>query len=67
MENLFDQLFVLPSKEIDEPNFNNKDKVHDWKNYVPEDWIKNWEKFSYKEKQIIYILTQERADAEEWD
>lgn len=49
------------------PNFNNKRRVHDWKNYVPYNWAKNWNEFTEREKKIIAILCDEQADREEWD
>jgi len=49
------------------PEFDKKTKVHDWRNYVPDDWVKNWEQFGYREKKIIAIMAEMQADKEEWD
>jgi hypothetical protein len=52
---------------IDKPEFENKDKVHDWRNYVPYEWQNNWEQFTQRERQIIAVMAQTQADKEEWD
>ena len=52
---------------INNPNFKNAAKVHDWRNYVPCDWQKNWEQFTERERQIIAVMAQSQADKEEWD
>jgi hypothetical protein len=49
------------------PDFCKKSKVHDWKNYVPENWAKNWNEFTEREKKIIAVLCAGQADKEEWD
>jgi hypothetical protein len=52
---------------INNPDFKNAAKVHDWRNYVPCDWQKNWEQFTERERQIIAVMAQSQADKEEWD
>lgn len=42
-------------------------KVHDWRNYVHDEWIKNWGHMSKESRTIIAIMAEERASAEEWD
>jgi hypothetical protein len=49
---------------INNPDFKNAAKVHDWRNYVPCDWQKNWEQFTQKiaaHEEIGYICPLERA------
>lgn len=53
--------------DIENPDFKNTSKVHDWRNYVPYDWQKNWEQFTERERQIIAVMAQSQADKEEWD
>lgn len=53
--------------DIENPDFKNTSKVHDWRNYVPYDWQKNWEQFTERERQIIAVMAQSKADKEEWD
>ena len=66
--NLFqDYTAELSMIDINNPDFENKSKVHDWRNYVPYDWQKNWEQFTERERQIIAVMAQSQADKEEWD
>lgn len=66
--NLFKEYVeILSGININKPDFENKQKVHDWRNYVPYDWQKNWEEFTERERQIIAVMTQTQAENEEWD
>jgi hypothetical protein len=53
--------------DIHNPDFKNKSKVHDWRNYVPYDWRNNWEQFTERERKIIAVMAQIQADKEVWD
>lgn len=53
--------------DITKPDFENNSKTHDWRNYVPYDWQKNWEQFTKRERQIIAVMAQSQADKEDWD
>jgi hypothetical protein len=53
--------------DIDNPKFEEKTKVHDWRNYVPYDWHKNWNEFTERERKIIVIMAEMQADSENWD
>ena len=66
--NLFqDYTAELSMIDIENPDFKNTSKVHDWRNYVPYDWQKNWHLFTERERQIIAVMSQSQADKEEWD
>lgn len=66
--NLFqDYTAELSMIDINKPDFQNTSKAHDWRNYVPCDWQKNWEQFTERERQIIAVMAQSQADKEEWD
>ncbi len=51
-------------KDID---FKNKSRVHEWKNYVQDFYVKNWQDLTYRERVIIYCEAEYQADKEEWD
>lgn len=53
--------------DLGSPEFEKRTKVHDWRNYVPENWIKNWGLFTHQEKQIIATMAEMQAEGEEWD
>jgi|LakMenEpi03Aug12_release.lakeMendotaPanAssembly.Ray.scaffolds.fasta_scaffold4876919_1 hypothetical protein len=66
--NLFqDYTSELSFIDIDNPKFEEAGKVCDWRNYVPYDWQKNWNELTTRERQIIAVMAQMRADNEEWD
>ena len=66
--NLFkDYTTKLSMIDIDNPDWKNISKVHDWKNYVPYDWQENWQDFTERERKIIAVMAQSQADKEEWD
>ncbi len=66
--NLFETFTTeLSFVDILNPDFKNRTKVMDWRNYVPFDWQENWNKFSIRERKIIAVMAQMQADKEEWD
>lgn len=66
--NLFqDYTAELSMIDINNPDFENTSKVHDWRNYVPYEWQKNWKELTERERQIIVVMAQSEADQEEWD
>lgn len=42
-------------------------KVHDWRNYVSDYLIVNWQKLTHRERCIIYCYAKRQADNEEWE
>ena len=60
------QEILKTEEEIENPNFKKTSKFHDWKNYVG-DFEYFWSELTLREKQIIYVLAKQQADAEYWD
>ena len=60
------QDILKTGEEVENPNFKQKSKVHDWKNYVG-DFEYFWDELTLREKQIIYVLAEQQANAEYWD
>lgn len=52
---------------LEDPKFEETGKVHDWRNYIPDEFIEEWEQLTLREKQIIYILAEKQASNEEWE
>jgi len=48
-------------------DFNNKDRIHDWKNYVPDELALSCNDLTVREKNIIKILCDDFAKREEWE
>lgn len=50
------------------PDWNNRTRVHDWKNYVETEYLENmWEVFDDNQKKVLAYNFQLVADQEEWD
>lgn len=52
---------------LENPKFEEAGKVHDWRNHVPEEFEKEWDNLTLREKQIIHFMAEKEADREEWD
>ena len=49
------------------PQFDKATRVHDWRNYVPQEFKDKWDDFTLREKEIIFKMAEIQADNEEWD
>lgn len=49
------------------PDWNDKRRCHDWRNYISEELREIWETFTLEQKRIIARNAQNIADKEEWD
>lgn len=52
---------------LQNPEFEKASKIHDWRNYVPDEFEKEWNNLTLREKQIIFVLADKQASEEEWD
>lgn len=52
---------------INEDNFSNGEKIHDWRKYIDSDFVEHWKELTWREKGILFIQAQRRAADEEWD
>lgn len=52
---------------LQKPEFEKATKVHDWRNYVPDEFEKEWDNLTLREKQIIFVLADKQAFEEEWN
>lgn len=52
---------------LETPDFKNRKEVHDWKNYVPKELIKDWLELTNRERKIIYTMAEIQANDEDWD
>ena len=55
------------SKTIRKPNFKEKGKCHDWKNYIPDFISDDWENLTLKEKFYIWVVAENAAGKKSWD
>ena len=49
------------------PDWTNKGKVHDWKNYANDGLIEIWDNFTQEQKRVIAKNLQDVADQEKWE
>jgi hypothetical protein len=48
-------------------NIDNKSRVHDWRNHVPQAIIDIWDELTEREQKLIAITAERGADNEYWD
>lgn len=56
-----------PPIDFSKPDFESRQKTHDWKNYASEDLALIWDTFTEHQKTIIAASLQSAADREDWD
>jgi hypothetical protein len=67
LENLIDATDREAMRAIDYPHWDRKERVCDWRNYVPDLVQKSWDHLSLETKLIVYCMAEQQASAEEWD
>lgn len=55
------------SKDLSHPAFDKATKVHDWRNYVIDEYKEKWHQLSYQTRLAIYDHCDNMAAREEWD
>lgn len=50
-----------------EPDWKRADRVHDWRNYIPEPLRERWTGLSEETRFVAACMAQQQADGEEWD
>ena len=50
-----------------EPDFEEKNRIHNWKNYIPSQFKKVWPELTIEIKLSFYIMAELQASAEDWD
>jgi hypothetical protein len=53
--------------DLNNPDFENIERIHDWRNYVPDEWRPCWNDFTNVERQIIFVMANIQAENEEWE
>ncbi len=55
------------SLDLDNPKFEEANKVHDWRNYVPDVVADQWEYLSEETKKVVFIMADAQAQNEVWE
>lgn len=53
--------------DVNNPQFEKAGKIHDWRNYVPQEIENIWENLSLKERILVAFMAEKQATNEEWD
>jgi hypothetical protein len=48
-------------------DFSNTNRVHNWRNYVPDHFISEWGNLSEEVKLAVFLMAESRSNREEWD
>ncbi|WP_228745558.1 recombinase RecA [Klebsiella quasipneumoniae] len=59
--------YIITPEDYFSPDWENKEKVHDWKNYASDGLIRIWGDFTLEQKLVIAQSLQKAADLEEWE
>lgn len=57
----------MTEEEFANPDWNNKNRVHDWKNYVREELKVMWPSFTLEQRRVIAENMDNIASDEGWD
>lgn len=52
---------------LDQPHFDKARRVHDWRNYIPDEIREVWSSMTVESRVVTYILAEKQANAEDWD
>lgn len=52
---------------LDNPDWEDKREVHNWKNYVPSYAKRNWTRLSLETRALVFCMTSKLAHNEDWD
>jgi hypothetical protein len=54
-------------ENVDNPDWEHRQKIHDWRNHIPETVQKIWKSFTTYQKWILAKEAQVKADEETWE
>lgn len=54
-------------KECNEPHFEETTRVHDWRNYIPDEVAETWEEFPLEARLAMWMMAEKQASNEEWE
>lgn len=52
---------------LDDPEWSEAGKVHDWRNHVPEEVRELWETLDFAGRYCVALMAIKHADNENWD
>lgn len=67
IDKIFKEINDTAFCKFESQNFNDVSRVHDWRNYVPDEIKEVWDNLTERERKLIFIMCEPIADREEWD
>lgn len=58
---------VMNADEYLNPDWSNKGKVHNWRNYVSDELKRIWPTFTSEQKRVVAEAMRDASDMEDWD
>lgn len=52
---------------LEAPAWETKDRVHNWRNYIPDTFRTHWAALHPETRLALYVMAQAQASNEEWD
>lgn len=53
--------------DVNNPQFKKSEKVHDWRNHVPQEIESAWGQLTLRERILVAFMAEKQAANEEWD
>ena len=54
-------------EELEQADFENTRKCHDWRNHVAYDVVEVWDSLSLEGRLVAFLQAEQMADREDWD
>lgn len=57
----------ISDEELNSPQFEAAGRIHDWRNYVPDNLHHIWDGLTEETKLVAFLIAENIADKEDWD
>ena len=64
---VIDPYYIKRIYELESPDWEVGGKVHNWKNYIPEEFRLIWSELSVDARSMAYYFAEKIASTEEWE
>lgn len=54
-------------EQVNNPNWKEKGRVHNWRNYISDSIKKSWHSIPIEAKYVFVIMGEEKSSNEDWD
>lgn len=67
LRELFDPIYPYQEEQLSEPNWDEYDRVHNWRNYIPKALREHWHELSEDARLVAFYMAESRASSEDWE